>query len=264
MSLKNLVLLSSLSLSLISGSASATLLWVGDSNGNLGTVDTVSGNVNVIGNMGVTMTDIAFDSSGNLFGISFTDLYSIDASTATTSLIGSHSLSSTAKNSLVFGADGTLYAANDSLFSLNTSTGASTLIGNGGDSYDSSGDLAFIGAELFLSSTGGTGGDKLVQLDTANGVGSDVGDIGYSGVYGLATDNNVDLYGVAGTSVLSISTLTGVGSELLDYSGYGLGIAWGSAFYAEAGASVPEPSILALMSIGLIGLGFVGRKNKQA
>ena len=98
-------LLSSIILSVtlvLSWSASAApLLWVGDSAGRLGTVDVATGDVNVIGNMGVVMTDIAFDSSGNLWGISFDNLYSIDKNSGSITNIGAHNIVGGSKNSLV-------------------------------------------------------------------------------------------------------------------------------------------------------------------
>ena len=248
---------------MISSAVSAIpTLWVGDSSGQLGTVDVSTGAVTVIGGMGATMTDIAFDQSGNLYGITFNSLYSINTSTGAATFIGSHSLGGS-KNSLVFDASGTLYAANSSLFTLDILTGASSLVGNGGYSYSSSGDLAFINNELYLSSSGSST-DDLVKLDTSNGLGTLVGDIGFGAVYGLATDNNVDLYGLSGTSVLNINTLTGAGSFLVDYSGQGLGAAWGSAFYEESGASVPEPSVSALLAIGLLGVFGMSRRKTRA
>jgi streptogramin lyase len=60
----------------------APVLWSGDSSGRLGTVDVATGNVNIIGNMGVTVTDIAFDPNGNLWGITFGSLYKVDKNTA--------------------------------------------------------------------------------------------------------------------------------------------------------------------------------------
>jgi hypothetical protein len=234
------------------------ILWVGDSSGNLGKVDVATGNVTVVGNMGFAMTDIAFDTNGNLYGTTFSDLYSIDSSSGTSTHIGIHSLG---VNSLVFDAAGTLYAASSQLFTINVGTAATTLIGNGSDSYSSSGDLAFVGGELYLSSSN-SGNDKLVKLDTGTGAGTNVGDIGYPNVYGLATNNNIDLYGLSGFNILNVNVGTGAGAIVSNYSGKGLGIAWGSSFYAEAGASsVPEPSTLAIFALSIIG--FASQKLKK-
>ncbi len=86
------------------------ILYINDSNNNLGTVDVGTGTVTVIGNLGSeTITDIAFSPTGNLFGISFTHLYQINPATAAVTQIGAHNIPN--GNALVFGSDGTLYAA---------------------------------------------------------------------------------------------------------------------------------------------------------
>lgn len=250
-------LAASLALSIGSVSAhAAPVLWIDDSLGQLGTVDVATGTVSLIGNMGVTMTDIAFDPLGNLYGISFTSLYSINRYTAAATIIGSTGISS---NSLVFGSDGTLYTANTSLYRLNTSTGASSLIGTGGG-YSSSGDLAFIDGQLYLSSAGG---DQLFQLNHTTGAGTLVGSIGYGAVYGMATNNNVDLYGVTGTNILSLNTATGAGSLVLNYAGHGLGAAYGTSFVEEA-AVVPIPAAIWLFGAGLVGMVGFARRNEAA
>ena len=127
----------------------APVLWIDDAYGKLGKVDVATGDVTLVGDMGVVMTDIAFDPAGNLYGISLTALYQINKDTAVPTMIGNTGIF---MNSLVFDAEGTLFTANNQLYKLSTATGTATLIGNGGASHSSAGDLAFIGGELFLSS----------------------------------------------------------------------------------------------------------------
>ncbi|MCG8671833.1 MAG: hypothetical protein MI867_20685 [Pseudomonadales bacterium] len=210
-------------------------LWLADNTGNLGYVNVDTGEVTVVGAMGVTMTDIAFDPDGNLYGITFSDLYSIDKDTGVATLIGPHNNDSGAKNSLVFDADGVLYAAWDALYTIDTATGLSNLIGNGGTVYVSSGDLAFHKGELYLSSNdSGNGVDELVSLDVATGGATEIGELGESStLYGLSSNKN-SLYGVQGTTVFTIDTATAEKTEVVNYADNGLSVAWGSAFESEA------------------------------
>lgn len=251
-----------------SAATAAPILWVGDPDGTLGTVDVATGTPTVVGQMGATMFDIAFDSAGNLWGISGSDLYRINRSSAATTFVGSLGLGQFLLNALVFGADGTLYATGGgSLYTINTTTGQATLVGTG--NYNSSGDLAFIGGQLYLTS-GGAGPNSLYVLSTTDGTGTNVGAIGFAGVYGLATDNNVDLYGVVDTSVIRINTGTGAGTLLSSYTAGGyrtLAEGFGAAFLSEAGGggggtgSVPEPGTFALLGLGLAGLVSLRRRK---
>ena len=235
----------------------APVLWIGDSMGTLGTVDAATGNVQVIGNMGRIMTDIAFDPAGNLYGITFDSLYTINKTTAAVSLVGSLG---TSANSLVFDSAGTLYIANQALYTVSPLTGVATLVGNGGSPYVSSGDLAFIGSQLFLSSLGSIQGDHLVTLNTANGSGSLVGNIGFVSIFGLASPNGTDLYGVSGTDVFTVNTVTGEGRLITNYGGQGLLGVYGSSFASEA--AVPIPGSVWLLASGLSALLISARKSK--
>lgn len=229
--------------------ASAAPMYVHDSVGILGKVDTGTGAVSVIGDLGVTLTDIAFDPLGRLFGVSFTDLYSVDVASAATTLIGGLGISGA--NALVFGKDGTLYSAGTTsgmLYTIDPLTGASTALGDTG--FASGGDLAFVGSDLFLASTSG----QLVRLDQSTPSASvAVGSFGLSSVFGIATDSADTLFGVGGTTIFSVDPTNAATISSIDFGGQGLNDAFGQSFLTEAGA--PEVPTIPLPASGLLLLG---------
>lgn len=174
----------------------APTLWVSTGGAGLATVDVATGATSSIGNTSIALTDIAFSPSGDLYGISFSSLYKVNSSTGATTLVGGLGSVVGTANALVFGSDGTLYMAGSSLYTVNMLTGAASAIGSIG--FQSGGDLAFIGGELFMASSG----NQLISVDTTNGAGTVIGNLGVGSMFGLATPDNVNLYGVAGQNVL--------------------------------------------------------------
>ncbi len=65
------------------------ILTVSTGGGQLANVDVATGTTTVLGNTGVVLTDIAFSPTGDLFGISFNDLYKVNPTTGATTLVGS-------------------------------------------------------------------------------------------------------------------------------------------------------------------------------
>jgi hypothetical protein len=239
-------------------------LWVDDSNGEIGKVQVSTGQVTLVGNAGVVLTDIAFDPNGNLYGVSFTDLYKIDKTTGVATDLGTIANGAGVNfNALVFGTNGVLYAAGTTsthLYSINIGTVTATNLGNVG--ADSGGDLAFVGGNLYLSSSS----DHLIRINNPSGpaTGTDIGPIGYPNVFGLASPDGATLYGVAGTQVLKIDPSTGQGTLVSDYGGQGLHQAYGESFISEAVAA-PEPSSIVVAGLGsAILLGFSALRRRAA
>ena len=197
--------------------ASSTIFYVTDDMGQLASVDVAAKSVTIIGNTGVVLNDIAFDAKGNLFGVSNDSLYRIDPITATATPVGA--LGIAGPTSLEFGDNGLLYTANSALYTVNAADGVPKLVGNGGVPYDSSGDLIYLGNKLYLTSKYNPSSDILVTLDTSTGVATAVGPIGFVDVFGLATNDNVTLYGFSGTKVIKIDPVTGAGTLFWDMNG---------------------------------------------
>lgn len=164
--------------------------------------------IGVFKDNGVTvssMTDIAIDLSGHMFGVAYEELYRITPTTGEVTDLGNIGVNC---NALTFVSDGTLVGAGDSGVITIDPKGLKTKK-LGGGSFTSSGDIVGLpDGFLYWSVQGGTS-DELVQVDPATGKATRLGSIGSSGVYSLGYAYGT-LYGfTSGDEVLEIDATTG-------------------------------------------------------
>jgi hypothetical protein len=138
------------------------------------------------------MIDIALNSSGEMYGTTFSALVKINKETAqcTTIKTGSY------PNSLSFVPKGTVFPDKEALvgyqgsnyLEINITTGAVTNIGSIGSGLSSSGDIvSIIGGGTYLTVTGSGCADCMVEVNPSTGaLITNLGPIGYGAVYGLA------------------------------------------------------------------------------
>jgi hypothetical protein len=235
-------------------SVKANPLYVSTSRGEVGSVDEATGAYTPLLNS-IGFTDIALDPAGDLWGITFSNLYSIDLTTNTTNLVGG--LGGGGMNGLGFSNDGNLYGTGrNGFYSIDTNTGAASQIASI-SGFSSSGDLEYDKTrDLFWATSSG---DSLWTI-SKDGIANKVGNIGYRSVYGLAFGEDNTLFGYTGDGrQLALDPETGAGTFVKNITGMNgsAGTLWGSASHnvvlpTAPTQSTPEPSsILGLATLGV-------------
>jgi hypothetical protein len=154
------------------------------------TINPATASVSVLGSFNVgtaTMTDLAFDSSGNLFGIGSSggaNLFSINTATGQATQVGPSGVSFTEGGGLAISSTGVYYGTPipGDYGSYNSITGAFTNIATptspagAGGAY---GALAFDGSTLYGDNlkpgSAGAGAAHLVTIDSTTGNVTDIG-----------------------------------------------------------------------------------------
>ncbi len=228
--------------------ADAATIHISDDSRNLYAVDTSTWVAVKIGQTSAVMTDIAFDSSGNLYGIggSSSGLYSIDTQDANSTRIGTATIASA--NALTFSPNGDLYTADlwQHVFSINVNDGAFTQLA-GVLPIPSSGDLEFDSSgNLYMSGFGSDrSGDRLVEVTVTSSTvsGSTIDWFGVHEMHGLAYVDDT-LYGFSGQNAYRIDLSSGDATD----SGTLSGMDANTVVYGASTdpTQVPEPTSAAL------------------
>jgi hypothetical protein len=237
----NLVLLLVLSVAL--PASGVTLHATDNTNDALYTIDTSDGSYSVVGyytlnNPGteVFIGGLAYDTGLDLFyGVSASSaarLYTVNPNDASTTDIGPLNIGFVYEGGLAFDpVDGTLYGVNQgsasspALFTVNTTTGAGTVVGQiAGGSHDFAGLVFDAGGQLYgldrvtnalwkISKTNPFGAGT-VQVGAGLGNPISMGDVG-----GMAKDASGVVYGYAGGSLhlFTVNLATGAGTVIHTY-----------------------------------------------
>jgi hypothetical protein len=190
-------------------------------------VDTTSYTVTRVGdfNAGDQMTDLAVTPAGAVYTISFTALYSVNATTAKATLVAN--LSGSGNNSMTFLANGKLLVADSSgaVTQVDPTNGAQSSVGTFGSGFSSSGDLVGVASGIMygISSTSQGGGSAssnnvLLRVDTTTGQATAVGPMGFGDVWGLAYAQSHVLAFTNSGQIIRIDPATGAG-QLLSNTG---------------------------------------------
>ena len=159
-------------------------------------------------------------------------------------------------------------SATSTLYSIDTTTGAATVIGTFGAGIISSGDLAFANwngsspGTLYANvNVGNSSVSQLASINLATGAATVIGAYtGANGAFqGLANSatNNGGLFSIDSQYVYSVNTSTGAGTQLFKYTAGQVTSVRGAAAFGEA---IPAPAALGIFGLGLAGLALVRRR----
>lgn len=194
----------------------ASEIFVVTSSRHLIAINPLNLSVREVGETSAMFSDIAFGPNGKLYGITFSGLYEIDPSNASTQYIGSLGVSGA--NALEVDSAGNAYLAsanNGNLYSLDLSTGDTKKIGTYSDNAESEGDLSLFDGKLYLT----TNNNCIVQIDPETGVEISSVLISVSDMYGLEQLGST-LYGFARSTFYSVDPDTGRLTIMQNVSGY--------------------------------------------
>jgi hypothetical protein len=245
---------------LFGGSLKAdNIAFMGTVSGQFGTIDLNTGAFSLLGNSGVTLAGMAV-ANATLYGSSYHTatgtLYTINPANGSLTVVGTSPVDyddfgSTTSGLYAVGVDANLY-------SVNSITGATTLIGPTGLGFGAWRSLSTNSSTLYFAN-----GANLYTLNTTTGAPTLIGNMGGPQQGAMLLEGGV-LYGGEDSPGLRVDTLnptTGAATSGPNVTGTS------SAFFALAPnplpSTVPEPATTALFALGTIALALFRHRVKR-
>lgn len=178
--------------------------------------------LSLVGDFGVSddMTDLAVTPDGKVYTVSRTTVYTVDAASGQATKLADGISSSMV--ALTFRLDGTLLSSdqNGNVYIIDPATAKTTKLGSFGSGYDTAGDLVAIadgtmfGVSTMAPDLPNATTNVLVQVNTSTAKAKTVGEIGYSGVFGVAYSGGHVLAFTKTGQIIEIDPMTGAGTLL--------------------------------------------------
>lgn len=166
-----------------------------------------------------SLFDFDTDMSGTLYGISPpSSVYMFDDSTLSWTQVATLSHNNGTLNGFCIDSSNNVYATvGNAIYSIETSSGNVSLIGNIGGGFQSSGDCVVDKIDGVYMTSPASGGDDLVRINATTGVGTLIGNTGVQGVYGLTSAWGY-MFGFTGNgSLIRIDKTTGASTMLHNF-----------------------------------------------
>jgi hypothetical protein len=231
---------------------------------DVGSIDPTTGAFNPFSTSSLQLTDIALNTTNQLFGVTYDQLYQLNPGTNNQQIVGN--LGVTGMNGLAFDNNNNLYgiagrsssqngAGDPGFYRINTATGAATLLNNlsscapgafncaptafsfvNGVSVGDTSDIVFDpNTNQFLAVSGNN--NSILFSISLSGTATKIGDVGFGYVAGLAIEGG-SLFGyTTDRRQIKIDRTTGIG--IFDKNLTGTTLLIGGA---TSSTQVPEPS----------------------
>ncbi|MDX1694984.1 MAG: hypothetical protein R3208_14555 [Ketobacteraceae bacterium] len=205
-------------------------LWIVDATTQLGRIDVKTGDVQLIGKVGISMREIGFDNQGRLLGMNGSDVYKINPSNGALAMIGGTSDEPSRTHS--FAVRQSQVARGSNVLSFGQNTTPSMIPAEKADSDRTDADIAFELARLFMKLRSDNK-ENMVQLAVIDGKSMEIGVFGYGTIYGRAK-SHLNLFHLNDPMIYTTDSTTGNTTSIAEHPRNRLASSWNAAVCSES------------------------------